>query len=199
MAPQCKYRGRRSRPLNRRSILIGIIGVVASALLAACGGGVTLAPTTAARPTTVSAGGAGTLAPRRAAAAAAAPVDCTAVTAAYVDFGHSIPLMLSITPESNFGGYTADPTSYFYLDFAKLRAALDTLATLPDATVVTSGGKASDAIPRLRRQVDRAERNVKAGGNPFDDGSADGQGSSGPNSPLVTDFAAVANAYSEAC
>jgi hypothetical protein len=196
MATQCTYRGRRSRPLNRRSILIGIIGVAASALLAACGGGVTLAPTTAARATTVSAGGAGTLAPRR--AAAAAPVDCTAVTAAYSDFGHSIPLMLSITPESNFGAYT-DPASYGYLDFAKLRASLDTLATLPDATVVTFGGKASDAIPRLRRQVDRAERNVKAGGNPFDDGTADGQGASGPNSPLVTDFAAVANAYSEAC
>jgi hypothetical protein len=196
MAPQSKYSGRRSRPLNRRSILIGIIGVAASALLAACGGGVTLAPTTAARATTVSAGGAGTLAPRR--AAVAAPVDCTAVTAAYVDFGHSIPLMLSITPESNFDAYT-DPASYGYLDFAKLRADLDTLATLPDAADATFGKKASDTIPEYRRQVDRAERNVKAGGNPFDDGAADGQRASGPNSPLVTDFAAVANAYSAAC
>jgi hypothetical protein len=195
MAPQCTYRGHRSRPLNRRSILIGIIGVAASALLAACGGGVTLAPTTAARATTVSAGGAGTLAPRR---AAATPVDCNAVTAAFVDFGHSLVLLMSVTPESNYGAYT-DPASYGYLDFAKLRADLDTLATLPDAADAVLGGKVSDAIPQLRRQVDRAERNVKAGGNPFDDGSADGQGSSGPNSPLVTDFSAVSVAYSGAC
>jgi hypothetical protein len=196
MATQCTYRGRRSRPLNRRSILIGIIGVAASALLTAWGGGVTLEPRTPTRATTVSAGGAGTLAPRR--AAAAAPVDCNAVTAAYRDFGHSIPLMLTLTPESNYGAYT-DPASYGYLDFAKLRADLDTLATLPDAADATFGKKASDTIPEYRRLVDRAERNVKAGGNPFDDGSADGQPSSGPNSPLITDFAAVSNAYSAAC
>jgi hypothetical protein len=176
------------RPLVRFAMAL----VICSGLLAACGGGANLLPTTAAPR---AAGGTATPAPLR---AAASPVDCNAVTAAWVDFGHSLVKLMALAPDSNYSVIT-DPASYFYLDFVKLRADLDTLATLPDAADATLGRKVSDTIPRLRRQVDRAERNVKAGGNPFDDGSADGQGSSGPDSPLFTDFSAVSNASIKAC
>jgi hypothetical protein len=142
-------------------------------------------------------GGEGSLAPLH--TAAASPVDCAAVTAAYRNF-FPIPLaeMMSLTPDSNFDAYT-DPTSFTYLDFANLRADLDILATLPDAADATFG-KASDVIPRYRRLVDLAERNITSGGNPFDDGSADGQRYFGSDSPsFVTDSVAITNAYGEAC
>jgi hypothetical protein len=144
-------------------------------------------------------GGGGALAPLH---AAAAPVDCAAVTAAYRDF-FPIPMaeMVSLTPLApgdNYDAYT-DPTSPFYLDFAKLRADLDTLATMPDAADATFG-KMSDVIPRYRRLVDLAERNVTSGGDSFDDGSADGQQYFGLDSPhFLTDSVAVTNAYGEAC
>ncbi|MCA1667769.1 MAG: DUF4352 domain-containing protein [Thermomicrobia bacterium] len=48
MVTQCESSDHRSRPLNRRLMLLGIAGTAASALLAACGGGATLLPTTAA-------------------------------------------------------------------------------------------------------------------------------------------------------
>ena len=131
--------------------------------------------------------------------AAAPPVDCAAVTAAYRDF-FPIPLaeMVSLAPGDNYDAFT-DPASPFYLDFAKLRADLDTLASVPDAADATFG-KASDVIPRYRRLVDLAERNVTSGGNPFDDGSADGQRYFGLDNPsFLTDSVAITNAYSEAC
>ncbi len=143
------------------------------------------------------ASGAGTRTPLR--TAAAPPVDCGAVATALDDF-FSIPLpqMISLAPGINYDAYT-DPASPVYLDFAKLRADLDTLATLPDAAD-TSFGKVSDAIPRYRRLVDLAERNVKSGGTPFDDGSADGQRYFGIDSPLLTtDLVAVALATDAAC
>lgn len=144
----------------------------------------------------VAAGSEGSLAPLH--TAAASPVDCVAVTAAYSDFFPiSFPQMLSFAPGINYDAYS-DPASFVYLDFAKLRADLDTLATLPDAADA-SFGKASDAIPHYRRLIDLAERNVKSGGNPFDDGSTDGQRYFGLDSPLIMDFVAVANAYGEAC
>lgn len=140
---------------------------------------------------------AGALAPLR--TTAAPPVDCGAVVTALDDFFTiSFTQMLGFTPGINYDAYT-DPASPVYLDFAKLRADLDTLATLPDAAD-TSFGKASDAIPRYRRLVDLAESNVKSGGNPFDDGSADGQRYFGLDNPsYITDYAAVASAYGEAC
>lgn len=142
-------------------------------------------------------GGAGAFAPLR--TAAAPPVDCGAVATALDDFFTiSFTQMLGFTPGINYDAYT-DPSSPVYLDFAKLRADLDTLATLPDAAD-TSFGKVSDAIPRYRRLVDLAESNVKSGGNPFDDGSADGQRYFGIDSPLLSkDFVAVTLANDEAC
>jgi hypothetical protein len=53
MTPECNPIEHRLRSLNRRSVLIGIAGAAASALLAACGGGATLLPTTAAPTATV--------------------------------------------------------------------------------------------------------------------------------------------------
>ncbi len=142
------------------------------------------------------AGGGGAFAPLHTAAAA---VDCAAVTAAFTDF-FPVPLveMMSLAPGDNYDAYT-DPASSLRLDFATLRADLDTLATLPDAAEATYG-KASDVIPHYRRLVDLAERNIKSGGNPFDDGSADGRRYFGVDSPLfVTDSIAVLSAYGEAC
>lgn len=143
------------------------------------------------------ASGAGALVPLR--AAAASPRDCTAVAAAFEDFFTiSFTQMLSFAPGITYDVYT-DPASPFYLDFAKLRADLDTLATVPDAADA-SFGKASDAILRYRRLVDLAESNVKSGGNPFDDGNADGQRYFGLGSPLLSkDFVAVTLANDEAC
>jgi hypothetical protein len=146
------------------------------------------------------AGSEGALAPLH--TAAAPPVDCAAVTAAYRDF-FPIPLaemvsLAPLAPGDNYDAFT-DPASPFYLDFAKLRADLDTLATVPDAADA-SFGKASDVIPRYRRLVDLAEGNVTSGGNPFDDGSADGQRYFGLDNPsFLTDSVAITNAYSEAC
>ncbi len=131
--------------------------------------------------------------------AAAPAVDCAAVAAAFSDF-FTIPLpqMVSFAPGINYDAYT-DPASPVYLDFATLRADLDTLATLPDAADA-SFGQVSDAIPRYRRLVDLAERNVRSGGNPFDDGSADGQRSFGLDSGfLTTDLVALTRANDEAC
>lgn len=143
------------------------------------------------------AGSEGALAPLH--TAAAPPVDCVAVTAAYRDF-FPIPLaeMVSLTPGDNYDAFT-DPTSPFYLDFAKLRADLDTLATVPDAADA-GFGKASDVIPRYRRLVDLAEGNITSGGNPFDDGSAGGQRYFGLDNPhFLTDSVAITTAYGEAC
>jgi len=71
MAPECEQSDHRSRPLNRRSMLIGVAGAAASALLAACGGGATLLPTAVAPAATLPA----TAAPvPTVAAATAAPV-----------------------------------------------------------------------------------------------------------------------------
>ena len=143
------------------------------------------------------AGSEGAFAPLHTAAAPA--VDCAAVTAAFTDF-FPVPLteMVNLAPGGNYDVYT-DPASSLRLDFATLRADLDTLATLPDAAEA-SFGKASDVIPYYRRLVDLAERNIKSGGNPFDDGSADGRRYFGVESPLfVTDSIAVLSAYGEAC
>ncbi len=143
------------------------------------------------------AGSEGALAPLH--TVAAPTVDCAAVTAAFRDF-FPVPLaeMISLAPGDNFDAYT-DPASPLRFNFATLRADLDTLATMPDAADATFG-KASDVIPHYRRLVDLAERNVTSGGNPFDDGSADGQRYFGLDNPsYITDYAAVANAYGEAC
>ena len=143
------------------------------------------------------AGSGGAFAPLHTAAAPA--VDCAAVTAAFTDF-FPVPLteMVNLAPGDDYEVYT-DPTSPLRLDFATLRADLNTLATLPDAAEATLG-KASDVIPHYRRLVDLAERNITSGGNPFDDGSADGRRYFGVESPLfVTDSIAVLSAYGEAC
>ena len=163
--------------MNRRSILIGIIGVAASALLAACGGGVTLAAHDRRTRNDRIRGRAQAHSPR------VAPPLPLRWTVDAVDGGISatsspipIPLMLTITPESNYGAYT-DPASYVatWTSPNSVRTC-DTLATLPDAANATFGKKASDTIPALPPPGGSGdERNVKAGGNPFDDGTADGQ------------------------
>lgn len=180
MVSHCEYSGHLAHPLRRRSIVTGIADM---ALMLLSG--------------IFAAGSGGAFTPIHTAAAPA--VNCVAVTAAFTDF-FPVPLveMVSLAPGGNYDAYT-DPASPLRLDFATLRADLDTLATMPDAADATFG-KASDVIPRYRRLVDLAERNVTSGGNPFDDGSADGQRYFGLDNPsYITDYAAVASAYGEAC
>ncbi len=180
MVSHFDYTGHLAHPLRRRSIVMGIADVALMLLsgIFAAGSGSAVAPIHT---------------------AAAPAVDCVAVTAAFRDFFPvSLAEMVSLAPDGDYDVYT-DPTSSLRLDFAALRADLDTLATMPDAADATFG-KASDVIPRYRRLVELAERNVTSGGNPFDDGSADGQRYFGLDNPsYITDYAAVANAYGEAC
>jgi Domain of unknown function (DUF4352) len=127
-------------------------------------------------------------------------LDCTAIVKANQDFGTGLAQMVNLTADTNYSAFT-DPSSPFYMDFAKLRAELNTLATLPDPTaaVELTFGKPSESVTYFRQVLDIAEGDVKAQGKPFKDTSSTGQVVLGISSPWFKEFNPFALAMSDAC
>lgn len=191
---------------SRRALLaIGALFLLVALSVTACGG--------AAKPAaTAASAGAALITPasavKSAPGATPAPqankqnsnVDCAAIFKANTDFGPALAQMVNFTAQTDYPGFT-DTGSPVYLDFPKLRADLNTLATLPDPTdqVDLAFGKPSDSITYFRQLVDVAESDVKSKGNPFKDTGADGQKIFGIDSPWFQKFNPFSLAIDKAC
>lgn len=127
-------------------------------------------------------------------------VDCTAVVKANEDFGIALAPMVNLTANTDYSAFT-DPSSPFYMDFAKVRGELTTLATLPDPTdaVELTFGKPSASVAYFRQLVDIAESDVKAQGKPFKDTNSSGQKILGIDSPWLKEISPFGLAMSKAC
>ena len=127
-------------------------------------------------------------------------LDCTAIAKANQDFGTSLAQMVNLTPNTDYSAFT-DPSSPVYLDFARLRGELNTLATLPDPTdpVELIFGKPSESITYFRQLVDIAESDAKAQGKPFKETNTSGQKVIGIDSPWLKEFSPFALAMDKAC
>lgn len=98
--------------------------------------------------------------------------------------------------------HVADSNMPFtYLDFARLRGDLDTLATLPDPTdpEELTFGKPSESIAYFRELLDVAENDIKTHGKPFIDTGANGQKIMGIGSPWMRQNAPFSLAMDKVC
>ena len=85
------------------------------------------------------------------------------------------------------------------MDFAQLRADLNTLAALPDPTdaVELTAGKPSEALVYVRQLIDIAEADVQ--GQPFRDSNAAGQKVIGVDSQWLKEISPLGTAIDRAC
>ena len=180
--------------------------VLAPALLiSACGGALPAPSAAGSRPAGVATTA---LAEKPAPNATSAPqapplaskVDCTAVYKANTEFGLALAPLVNLTPNTNYAAFT-DPASPGYLDFAKLRGDLDTLATLPDPTDASAAimGTPSASVTYFRQVVAISEGDIKAQGKPFTDTNPAGQKVIGLDTPWLTHMGAFGLAMSNAC
>lgn len=185
-------------------LVIPIIGI--GLVITACGGGDA--------PKATPAGGSAAPAPSAQAApkkpapgATSAPqaqnpsnVDCAATYKANLGFGRALAPMVNFTADTDYGAFT-DPSSPVYLDFAKVRGDLTTLAALPDPTdaVELTFGKPSESVAYFRQVVDIAEGDVKTQGKPFHDTSSTGQKVIGIDTPWIQELSSFGLAMDKAC
>jgi hypothetical protein len=127
-------------------------------------------------------------------------VDCTAIYKANTAFGMALAPLVNLTPTTDYAALT-DPASPVYLDFAKLRGDLNTLATLPDPTDATevTFGKPSESVAYFRQVVAIGEGDIKAQGKPFNDTSATGQKVIGIDTPWLKYISPFGLAMDKAC
>lgn len=188
---------------TRRNKLSAIALLFTIALLAtACGG--------AAAPATNTGGTSATAAPggKPAPAATSAPqaqnsnskIDCAAIAKANEEFGRALAQMVNLAPDTDYSAFT-DPSSPVYMDFTKLRADLNTLATLPDPTDAAdlTFGKPSESVAYFRQLADLSESNIKAKGKPFHDTTSTGQKVIGIDTPWIKEFSPFGLAMGKAC
>lgn len=132
--------------------------------------------------------------------ASSGKVDCAATFKANLDFGQVLAQMVNLTPDTDYSAFT-DPSSPFYMDFAKVRGDLNTLATLPDPTdtVELTFGKPSESVAYFRQLVDIAEGDIKAKGKPFQDTNSTGQKVIGIDTPWLKQVSSFGLAMDKAC
>jgi hypothetical protein len=127
-------------------------------------------------------------------------VDCTAIHAATIELGQSVAQMVNFRSDTDYAAF-ADATSPVHLDFPKLRAQLDTLATLPDPTdsAELTFGKPSESVAYFRELVDVAESDLNTQGKPFKDTGGDGRKVIGFDTPWAKEFSSFGLATEKAC
>ena len=192
--------------IRRRPMSILLVTIIIALLASACGGAVAplaakSAPSVAgATSAPIAAKSAAKVTPTPAAQISNSAIDCAATASANLEFGMALAPLVNLTPDTDYAGLT-DPASPFYVDFAKLRGDLNTLALLPDPTDATAlaFGKPSDSIAYFRQLVDLAESDVKAQGKSFKDTTATGQKVIGLDSPWMTKVSTFAMAMATAC
>lgn len=117
---------------------------------------------------------------------------CQVIGDAYMDFQGEYPF-LGIASDDGYA--TNTPDSPTYINIPKLNSDLDTLSTLPNGTVGTTGA----ALNQFRQLVTLVDGNIKSGGKPFSDGSGNGQKVLDLYLKLVIPYATVAEAFAGAC
>jgi hypothetical protein len=148
--------------------------------------------TAAATAAAVSSQAGSAVAPTARAVVAQSSARCQTIGDAFIDFEGEYPY-LGLASDGAYASNT--PDSPTYINIPKLRSDLDVLATLPNGTL----GPISPAIAQFRQLVDQVDANMKAGGNPFSDGSGNGQKVLDLYLKLVTPYTIVAEAFGTAC
>ncbi len=173
MTLQYEYHGHRSRPLNRRLMLIGVAGAAASALLAACGGGAIQLPTTAAPAATLPATAApvptiaaATTAPAGGQPTASSGLAAPSPTGAVATRAPASPAAAATTvPPTAVPSTAAAPTGTTGVAASRsagsTAVAPSTIATTPSASAPTvTANLAAPAAPGVTATVDIAKAPV---------------------------------------
>jgi hypothetical protein len=126
--------------------------------------------------------------------------NCDALFLANYDMGTALAVMVNLTANTDYTAYSS-PGSPFYLDFAKLRSDLVTLATLPDPSAADAliVGKPSEAITYFNQLLDLAEADVKNQGKPFVDTNPSGVKLIGMDTPWEQHAAVFGVAMGNVC
>ncbi|HEY3291284.1 MAG TPA: DUF4352 domain-containing protein, partial [Anaerolineae bacterium] len=176
--------------------LISLLPIALVVFTAACGG----APAQLAK---IATGVAQSTPAKKSAAQTGKPTplaNCQAIMQANMSFGPALAMMVNLSTTTDYKVLTR-VDSPFMLDIGKLRANLDTLASLPDPTSAEEllFGKPSDSVAYFRQMVDVTEGDIKSNGNPFRDTSASGQRVIGLDTPWMTKMASFGLAIDKAC
>lgn len=101
--------------------------------------------------------------------------ECSVLDATLEHFGVQSLFLTALTDDDAYA--ILQPDAANHVDTAALRADLKVLATLPDIAEITTQyhGKPSQMVPAFQQVLAQIDANVRAGSQPFGDGSGNGQ------------------------